>query len=241
MTQDDQAGAGGNILVREIASENGRRVRHLEIARGHTHAADTFGLSGIGAQVVCRGLPGRRRLEHDCLLGPVVKVAGRGGPQPLAQRLADQHDALSGRVRQGPKQDRVHDAENGRCQPDAQGKGEDADAAECWMAREHAKPVADVLAALIGPDGNPDGARILLHDGHVAELLQGGGLRRLRRHALVDVLLDVAGNVFADVAVQVRERMVRHAGLNTLAIARASFSHLEVSTASCLLPFAVSR
>ena len=193
MTQDDQPRASGNILVCEIASENGRRVRHLEIARSHTHAAYTFGLSGVGPQVVCRGLPGRRRLENGGLLGPVVKVAGRSRPQPVAQCLADQHDALSACVGKRPEQDRVHDAEDGRCQPDAQGKSEDADAAETWMAREHAKTVADVLAALIGPDGNPDGARILLHDRHVAELLQGGEPRRLRRHALVDVLLDLAG------------------------------------------------
>ena len=118
---------------------------------------------------------------------------------------------------------------------------QDGHGGEAGIASEHSKPVASVLAELIEPDGNPDVARRFLGAGDAAELAQRGIPGLARGHPAGDVVVGLALDVIANLAVEVRQGMLRHARFNTRPIASASRSQLDVSIASCLRPFAVNR
>ena len=211
----------------------------LEITRRHTHAPDALRVASV-REVVGHTLSRRRVIEHRAVLGPIVEVADRGIAR-LSQSLPHEHDPFAVGVGQGADQHGVHDAEHRGRQPDAERQSRDRHGRESRIVAQHANAVAQILPELIEPDRNPDGAGILPGARHAAELAQRRMPGIARRHPARDVLFGLALDVVANLAVEVRQGMLRHVRLSTRPIASASRSQLVVSIASCLRPFAVSR
>jgi hypothetical protein len=115
------------------------------------------------------------------------------------------------------------------------------DRAEGGRAADHAETVAGILNQLIEPDGNPHRPCVFFGERNAAERPQRRGTRVVGGHAAVDVVRRPAFDVVADIGVEIVENVSFHAGLRTRAMARASVSHFDVSTASCLRPLGVSR
>ena len=157
------------------------------------------------------------------------------------QGFPHQHDPFAVGVGQGADQHGIHDAEHGGRQPDAERQGRDRHGRESRIAAEHSDAVAQLLPELIEPDGNPYGAGTLLSERHATELAQRGIPGVARGHPAGDVVVGLALDVIANLAVEVRQGMLRHARFNTRPIASAIRSQLDVSIASCLRPFAVNR
>jgi len=137
------------------------------------------------------------------------------------------------RERRRPQQHGVDDAEYGGVEADADRQRQDHHGGESTAPAQHAQRVADVLPQLVDPDGNPDRPRVLLRARDAAECFERRGPGVLRRQPAVDVLLDGALEMIADVVVQrVEVTAALHAGRSTRVMARASVSHFVVSTSS---------
>src|SRR5205814_9667958 len=135
------------------------------------------------------------------------------------------------------------DAEHGGGQTNAEGEGRDDERCEAWTSTYVPQRVAGVLQELVCPDRDPHRARIFFYSCDAAECAACRRVCLFSRHASRDVLFGFARKVVANVLVEIGERAAAapdHAGLRTRAMALASFSQLEVSTASCFSPLAVS-
>ena len=196
----------------------------------------------------------REAIERLRLIAPRHQV---GGHHELLVRAllrgGDPDKTIGVGIRQRTHEHGVDDAEDRRRQADAERERQHHDGTERGRAADHAQAVAHVLHQLIEPDGDPDRARVFLRERDAAEPLQRRGARIVGRHAAVDVVRHLAFEVIADVRVEIVESLSFHTdqiqqhaghyvtGLNTRAMALASLSHFDVSTASCFRPFGVSR
>ena len=144
--------------------------------------------------------------------------------------------------RQRLEQEFIDDAKKSGIGANPDRQGEDRNRGKAGVTTHHPERVPHVLPELIEPVRNPHGASIFTSQRHVPEFSERSEPRLFRRHPSLEVGLRLPLDVIANVRVEIVERMLRlHTGLSTRAIARANFSHLDVSSASCFFPFAVSR
>ena len=184
-------------------------------------------------------------VEHGGLIAPGDEI-GRHDDVFLAAIVnrRDPDQALRMRIRQRPQEHRVDDAEHGGVQTDPECKREHDDDGEpvrgaadegrngCPGRDDPTRPGSRSCAPLPSSVWR---CRMLAwlrcrpSSGAIPRAMFSSVSRRM---------------CIADLIVQTVEALARappHAGLSTRAIARASFSHFEVSMASCLRPLGVRR
>jgi hypothetical protein len=108
--------------------------------------------------------------------------------------------------RQCAQHDGLEEAEDRRICADAERQGQDHDRRKARIAPQRAERVPHILAHLLEPWTDPDGARVLLRPRNVAEAEHRLTACFLRRHAPVDVVPGFLLDVIADVLVDAIER-----------------------------------
>src|SRR5579862_358134 len=161
--------------------------------------------------------------------------------------LVEAHQVARLRNGKQAKRHAIQDRENTDVHSNAKCDGEYSCNRQPWTAPHGADTESQVLQELLQPLHVPHSPGLLFDARHVAELSQRRISRLVRGHSAVDIVLGFAFEMFANGLFEVRQHAFasRHAsscppGLRICAIARASLSHLPVSTVSCCRPLAVS-
>ena len=205
-------------------------------ARLHHFVTNIDGLGG--------GQESSEAVKNSGLIAPRFKICRHDDVILTAiVKRGDPDQALRIRIGQRSHEHGVDDAEHGRVQTDPQCKREHGDDSKTRRANAQTEAVG-VLEEMIPPHWDPNCARRFPSQCGVTERSPGCRVRFVWRHPTGDVLFGFAEDVIADLIVKIIETFARtppHIGLSTRAIARASFSHFDVSIVSCLRPFGVRR
>ena len=117
------------------------------------------------------------------------------------------------------EQDRADDGEHGDVGADAEGHDESGDDCEARRARERARCVEDIAEKELEPGPAPGGAGLFAKQGGIAEGPESGETRFFRAHA--------GGDVFGDLAVEVKTQFVVEAGGGRAALEKHGNFHSQ--------------
>src|SRR6266567_3649343 len=178
---------------------------------------------------------------------PGIVMNGTVASSVEMENLVYTYNLLRARNREQAERQAVQNREDADIDSHSQGDGQYRGYRESWAAPQSTRAETKVLKQLLEPHNAPHFMRLLFHMRDIAEFAQRRIMRVLRRHSPLNVVLHFPFEMIANILIELLKHALtsRHgsscpAGRRICAIAPASFSHLQVSTESCLLPLTVS-
>ena len=211
---DGLGGARRVVAAVEQAAHGRSRAQHRKQLPCDSKAAHPFGKASTGHREDIGGVarPGANLLECRQMLLPVGELrepvrADHGWTAFRRARVVGRHphEAVGLGERERLDQQRVRNREHARRRANAERQRDDDRHREHGHAAPGAYGDARGVPQFVEPPRDPDGARILLDERHIAEPQQSLTTGLLGRHASVDVRLCLSLDVLANVVVQIAQ------------------------------------
>ena len=133
------------LVERECTAADRLDAEHGEEPRGDVRSQQPLGIAGSEECQTGRLVPGRHAFERCGVVAPFEVVRARGDLRGHRRReLRCPYEATGIPIRQGPKEQRVHDREDRGVRPDADGHRQESHQRERRVAAERAEGIAHV-------------------------------------------------------------------------------------------------